>query len=267
MSSVGLAAREAQASKRQERRSFSRLVRTYKKETRKNCCSMSLWKSSSHPATRRKQTLRCGRTCASKGEGVSIPSRFTTLKPEGQRILVKPHESKATTAGGIILPSDSLPRPTCGSVVAAGNQSKTLKDGQVVLYSKFGLGCLDVDMQGEEYVLMREQDVMGTLERVNDAEEPSKLVPIFDRILIRVDPVSETSAGGLVMPDSAKEKPTIGTVVRAGPGKDDDEGEFKATHVGEGDKVMYFKYAGEKLKDPEGNDYVVVHERDILCKV
>lgn len=203
---------------------------------------------------------------AGRGEAVAIPNRFTTLKPEGGRILVKPQEAASTTRGGLLLPSEAAPRPTCGSVVSVGGEARAVKDGQAVLYSKFGLGCLDVEVQGEAYLLMREQDVMGTLPTVEDAEDASKIEPTFDRVLVKVDPVSETSAGGLVLPESAKEKPSMGTVVRAGPGKEDEEGEFKPTNVKEGDRVMYFKYAGEMLAGADGEDYVVVKERDVLCK-
>lgn len=203
---------------------------------------------------------------AGRGEAVAIPTRFTQMKPEGGRILVKPQEAAATTRGGLLLPSDAAPRPTCGSVVSVGGGTSAVKDGQAVLYSKFGLGCLDVELQGESYLLMREQDVMGTLPNVEDAEDASKIEPTFDRVLVKVDPVSETSAGGLVLPESAKEKPSAGTVVRAGPGKEDEDGEFKPISVAQGDRVMYFKYAGEVLKGADGEDYVVVRERDVLCK-
>ena len=86
--------------------------------------------------------------------------------------------------------------------------------------------------------------------------------------LVQVDEVPDETAGGVLLPDSAKEKPIAGCVVRAGPGKDDKEtGEFKKTRVAEGDRVLYFKWAGDNMETPSGKKYVVVHEQDILCKV
>ena len=87
-------------------------------------------------------------------------------------------------------------------------------------------------------------------------------------MLSQVDEVPDETAGGVLLPDSAKEKPIAGCVVRAGPGKEDKEtGEFKKTRVAEGDRVLYFKWAGDNMETPEGKKYVVVHEQDILCKV
>ena len=72
-----------------------------------------------------------------------------------------------------------------------------------------------------------------------------------------------------MLPDAAREKPIAGTVVRAGPGKRDKEDQMKRKEpcVAEGDKVLYFKWAGDQMETPEGDAYVVLHESDILCKV
>ena len=76
------------------------------------------------------------------------------------------------------------------------------------------------------------------------------------------------TAGGVLLPDSAKEKPIAGTVVRVGPGKVDKETqELKKPRVAEGDRVLYFKWAGDAMDTPDGTKFVVVHEQDILCKV
>jgi len=73
--------------------------------------------------------------------------------------------------------------------------------------------------------------------------------------------------GGIMLPDSAKEKPIAGTVVRAGPGKREKDGTRKAPRVQEGDSVLYFKWAGDQMETPTGEAYVVLHENDILCRV
>ena len=85
---------------------------------------------------------------------------------------------------------------------------------------------------------------------------------------MQVEEAAEVTAGGVMLPDSAKEKPIAGTVVRTGPGKVDKEtAELKAPRVKEGDRVLYFKWAGDAMQTPSGTQYVVLHEQDILCKV
>ncbi|GIM17206.1 hypothetical protein Vretimale_19723 [Volvox reticuliferus] len=100
------------------------------------------------------------------------------------------------------------------------------------------------------------------------AEDVPELQPLADRVLVRVEEVSDVTLGGVILPDSAKERPLSGTVVRTGPGKYDKaaEGKRKAMTVQPGDKVLYFKYAGDNMETPEGAKYVVLREDDILCK-
>lgn len=84
----------------------------------------------------------------------------------------------------------------------------------------------------------------------------------------QVEEAASVTSGGVLLPDSAKEKPIAGTVVRTGPGKVDKESnELKKPRVAEGDRVLYFKWAGDAMETPNGGQYVVLHEQDILCKV
>ncbi|HMG14029.1 MAG TPA: co-chaperone GroES [Saprospiraceae bacterium] len=82
--------------------------------------------------------------------------------------------------------------------------------------------------------------------------------PINDRVLIQPDPAEEITKGGIIIPDTAKEKPQRGQVVAVGPGKDDNKMTVK-----KGDVVLYGKYAGQELKI-EGKDYLIMREDDIL---
>lgn len=82
--------------------------------------------------------------------------------------------------------------------------------------------------------------------------------PINDRVLVQPAPAEETTKGGIIIPDTAKEKPQRGTVVAVGPGKDD-----KAMTVKVDDTVLYGKYAGQDFSH-EGNDYLIMREDDIL---
>ncbi|MGM0370120.1 MAG: co-chaperone GroES [Bacillota bacterium] len=91
--------------------------------------------------------------------------------------------------------------------------------------------------------------------------------PLGDRVVIKkVEAKEETTPGGIVIPDSAKEEPQEGKVVAVGPGKQLDTGEVAEPQVDEGDVVIYNKFAGNELKR-DGEEYLVVSEKDILAIV
>jgi chaperonin GroES len=87
------------------------------------------------------------------------------------------------------------------------------------------------------------------------------LKPLHDRVVIKPAEAEEKTAGGIIIPDTAKEKPQRGTVVAAGPGKKDEP-----VTVKEGDTVLYGKYAGTEMKI-NGQDLLIVRESDILAIV
>ena len=95
-------------------------------------------------------------------------------------------------------------------------------------------------------------------------EEYKMLKPLGDRVVIRVLEKEEKTASGIFLPDTAKEKPSQGEVVAAGPGKLQDDGKRTALDVKVGDKIIFSKYAGTEVKF-EGTDYLIVSERDILA--
>ena len=94
----------------------------------------------------------------------------------------------------------------------------------------------------------------------------STVKPLGDRIFVKVSPAEEKTAGGILLPDNAQEKPQIGEVVAVGPGKRNDDGSRSAIDVKVGDKVLYSKYAGTDIK-LGGEDYVLLSEKDILAAV
>ncbi|MGB2926483.1 MAG: co-chaperone GroES [Limnothrix sp.] len=94
----------------------------------------------------------------------------------------------------------------------------------------------------------------------------STLKPLGDRVFVKVSESEEKTAGGLFLPDSAKEKPQIGEVVAVGEGKRNDDGSRSAIDVKIGDQVLYSKYAGTDIKFG-GDDYVLLSEKDILATV
>lgn len=90
--------------------------------------------------------------------------------------------------------------------------------------------------------------------------------PLDDRVLVAPEESETTTAGGIVLPDSAKEKPQRGKIVAAGPGSLNDDGSRTALSVKKGDIVVFGKYAGTDIK-VDGKELKIMRERDILAKV
>ena len=87
------------------------------------------------------------------------------------------------------------------------------------------------------------------------------ITPLHDRVIVKPAPAEEKTAGGIIIPDTAKEKPQRGTVVAAGPGKKDEPMTVKS-----GDSILYGKYAGTEVSF-EGYDYLIMRESDILAVI
>ncbi|MFM7447831.1 MAG: co-chaperone GroES [Leptolyngbyaceae cyanobacterium] len=94
----------------------------------------------------------------------------------------------------------------------------------------------------------------------------STVKPLGDRVFIKVSESEDKTAGGILLPDSAKEKPQIGEIVAVGPGKRSEDGERQKIDIAVGDKVLYSKYAGTDVKLGT-EDYVLLSEKDILAVV
>ncbi|MEA2433486.1 MAG: chaperonin GroES [Actinomycetota bacterium] len=90
--------------------------------------------------------------------------------------------------------------------------------------------------------------------------------PLEDRVLVRPEDADETLPSGLVIPDTAKEKPQEGTVLAVGPGKRSETGELIPLDIKEGDRVLYSKYGGTEIK-VEGEDLLILSGRDVLAIV
>ncbi|MCX7796389.1 MAG: co-chaperone GroES [bacterium] len=91
-----------------------------------------------------------------------------------------------------------------------------------------------------------------------------KLKPLGDRVLVKPIAVEERTKSGIVLPDTAKEKPQQGKVLAVGQGRLLDNGQLVPLQVKEGDKVLYSKYAGTEVKI-ENEEYLILSERDILA--
>jgi len=94
----------------------------------------------------------------------------------------------------------------------------------------------------------------------------SKLIPLADKLVLRPIVQEEVLSSGIVIPDTAKEKPNQGEVVAVGPGRRDDDGKIIPMDVSVGDRVLYAKYTGQEIK-VENEELIVLSERDLLCKV
>ncbi len=94
------------------------------------------------------------------------------------------------------------------------------------------------------------------------------LQPIADRIIIRREAADEKSAGGIILPDSAQNKPQRGTIVAVGPGKMKPDGTRTTMQLKSGDKVLFTSWAGDEFKDNKNKDeLLVMHEGDVMCVI
>ncbi len=93
----------------------------------------------------------------------------------------------------------------------------------------------------------------------------AKIQPLGDRVVIKPTPREEVSRGGIVLPDTAKEKPQEGKIIAVGPGRLTEDGNRIAMEVKKGDKVIYSKYAGTEFK-LDDEELIIMREGDILAK-
>jgi chaperonin GroES len=91
-----------------------------------------------------------------------------------------------------------------------------------------------------------------------------KFRPLHDRLLIRRIEEEEKTKGGIIIPDTAKEKPQEGRVVAAGPGKVDEDGNLRPMDVKKGDRVLFSRYAGTEVT-LDGEEHLIVREEDVLA--
>ncbi len=91
-----------------------------------------------------------------------------------------------------------------------------------------------------------------------------KIKPLGDRVLVKPLEEGEVKKGGIIIPDTAKEKPQEGQVVEVGPGKKNDQGKVNALGVKKGDRILYGKYSGTEVK-LDGDEHLIISEEDILA--
>ena len=91
--------------------------------------------------------------------------------------------------------------------------------------------------------------------------------PLADRIIVKALDAEEMSKGGIVLPDTAKEKPQEGKVVAVGKGKANDDGKVQSLEIRVGDKVLYGKYSGTEITTKKGEELLIMREEDVFATV
>ena len=104
------------------------------------------------------------------------------------------------------------------------------------------------------------------LAKPREEEGEMKLKPLYDRVVVKKIEMEQKTAGGIILPDTAKEESQIGEVIAVGEGRLLENGEIRPLKVKEGDKVLFSKYAGNEVKI-DGEELLVIREEDILAIV
>ncbi|CAI7851163.1 unnamed protein product [Closterium sp. NIES-53] len=211
------------------------------------------------------------RACAARRAVVraatTVAPTFTNLRPLGDRVLVRIQEVEERTSGGILLPTSSQTKPQGGSVVAVGS-GRTLgnkkvavdvPEGGSIVYSKYA--GVEIDFNGAPHLLLKEDDIVGVLA----SDDIADLKPLNDRVLIKVVESESKTAGGVLLTESAKEKPVVGTVIAVGPGALGEDGSRKPVDIADGATVLYAKFAGNEFKGKDGSPYVVLRSSDVMA--
>eukprot|EP00262_Sarcandra_glabra_P016955 TRINITY_DN565_c0_g1_i2.p2 TRINITY_DN565_c0_g1~~TRINITY_DN565_c0_g1_i2.p2 ORF type:complete len:254 (+),score=42.13 TRINITY_DN565_c0_g1_i2:113-874(+) len=211
--------------------------------------------------------------CQRRFRGVSVKAatllapKYTSIKPLGDRVLIKIKIVEEKTTGGILLPSTAQIKPQGGEVVALG-EGKTVGKNKVdisvqtgvqIVYSRYA--GTEVEFNGSSHLLLKEDDIVGILE----TDDVKDLKPLGDRVLIKVAEAEEKTPGGLLLTEATKEKPSIGTVIAVGPGPLDEEGNRKPLTVSVGNTVLYSKYAGNDFKGMDGSEYIALRVSDVMA--
>ncbi|EEF46234.1 20 kDa chaperonin, chloroplastic [Ricinus communis] len=196
-----------------------------------------------------------------------VAPKYTSIKPLGDRVLLKIKVAEEKTDGGILLPTSAQTKPQGGEVVAVG-EGRTIgknkldisvKTGAQVVYSKYA--GTEVEFNGSSHLILKEDDIVGVLE----TDDIKDLKPLNDRVFIKIADAEEKTAGGLLLTEATKEKPSIGTVIAVGPGTLDEEGNRRPLSVSPGNSVLYSKYAGNDFKGSDGTNYIALRASDVMA--
>ncbi|KAK7388276.1 hypothetical protein VNO78_23089 [Psophocarpus tetragonolobus] len=202
-----------------------------------------------------------------KAAATVVAPKHTTVKPLGDRVLVKIKDAEEKTTGGILLPATAQSKPQGGEVISVGEGKSVgtskvdagVKTGAQVVYSKYA--GTEVEFNGSKHLILKEDDIIGILE----TDDVKDLKPLNDRVLIKIAEAEEKTAGGLLLTEATKEKPSIGTVIAVGPGPLDEEGNRKPLSITPGNTVLYSKYAGNDFKGKDDSNYIALRSSDVMA--
>ncbi|CAN1326765.1 20 kDa chaperonin, chloroplastic [Linum perenne] len=150
-----------------------------------------------------------------------------------------------------------------GEVVSVG-EGKTIagsvKIGDQVVYSKYAGTEMEIELNGENHLLLKEDDIIGVLE----TEHIEDLTPLNDRVLVKVFEAEEMIVGRLRLSEAMNEKFSIGTVKGVGPQSvDNEDGSVKPLTVSLGNIVLYSKVEGDDFKAGDGSNYIIIRTSDV----
>ncbi|KAJ6362321.1 hypothetical protein OIU78_002681 [Salix suchowensis] len=175
-----------------------------------------------------------------------VAPKYTSIKPLGDRVLTKPQAGEVVAVGE-------------GKSIGKTKLDISVKTGAQVVYSKYA--GTEVEFHGSSHLILKEDDIVGILE----TDDIKDLKPLNDRVFIKVAEAEEKTAGGLLLTEASKEKPSIGTVIAVGPGPLDEEGKRQALSASPGNTVLYSKYAGNDFKGTDGANYIALRASDVMA--
>jgi len=199
---------------------------------------------------------------------ISLPPGVNKVSPLGDRVFIKLMAKDDKSAGGVLLPESAVEQSTIGSVVSLGSGRKgpdgkavptEVSVGDNILFGKYA--GAEINLGGVGHMILKEDDCIGIMA----GDDASKLQPLGDRILIRLDKAEKKSAGGILLTAASQEKPQMGIVVSTGKGALGPDGNIIPMEVSAGAKVVYSRFAGTELKSPSGDEFIVMRQAEVLA--
>ena len=191
---------------------------------------------------------------------------MTTFRPLYDQILIRP-DDPAEKIGSIWIPDSAREIAMQGTVVAAGKGICNHRHGgwtllavrpaDRVLFGSRHMQSNELLIEGKKHIVVRQDDLAAIL----DAD--GAIRPLFDRIIVKREPEIETSPGGIIIPDTAKQKAIEGTVLAVGTGQIMESGTVRRFDLKVGDRVLFGRYAGTEVK-LGGEERVILREDDVL---
>nr|CAD1827372.1 unnamed protein product [Ananas comosus var. bracteatus] len=185
--------------------------------------------------------------------GVGLDKRLNPLKRKPQEEYCFPTTAQTKPQGGEVVAIGE------GRTVGKNKVGISVQTGAQVVYSKYA--GTELEFNGSKHLILKEDDIVGILE----TDDVKDLKPLNDRVLIKVAEAEEKTAGGLLLTEAAKEKPSTGTVIAVGPGPLDEEGNRKPLTITPGSTVLYSKYAGNEFKGADGSEYIALRASDVMA--